>query len=280
MSRIQALDEITIQLGIPCLLRWVNAPYGGSAAVVRFRHRGAVINLSASRTFRLLFQLSSSQVNREGVEADQSGHLVRAGTVITSFTARPERIRVFGAADTLHVLFSPELAATCGARTADDSPLTYRELQASAAQTLVASSIHGSDAQLEQTVAALAKIVAQGHKQTQMSAGGLAPGARRAMLDLLNRHLSDGISVPELAEAAHLSLHHFIKVCCKSEGLTPHALLIQKRIERAIELLLDGKACVDEVGVLVGFASSSHFVCTFHRAVGVTPATLRSAARE
>ena len=280
MSRIQALDEITIQLGTPSLIRWVDAPYGGSAAVVRFRHRGAVINLSASRTFRLIFQISSSQVSREGVEADPSGHVVRAGTVITSFTARPERIRVFGAADTLQLLFSPELAATCGARPADASPLTYRELQASAAQALVASSVHGSDAQLKQAVAALAKSVAQGHKQTQTSAGGLAPGARRAMLDLLNRHLSDGISVPEIADAAHLSLHHFIKVCRQSEGLTPHALLIQKRIEWAIELLLEGRACVDEVAVLIGFASSSHFVSTFHRAVGVTPATLRSAARE
>jgi AraC family transcriptional regulator len=99
------------------------------------------------------------------------------------------------------------------------------------------------------------------------------------MLDLLDRHLSGGISVPELADAANLSLHHFIKVCRQSEGLTPHALLMQKRIERAIELLLNRRAAVDEVAMLVGFASSSHFVSAFRRLVGVTPASLRRAAR-
>ena len=77
-----------------------------------------------------------------------------------------------------------------------------------------------------------------------------------------------------------LSLHHFIKVCRQSEGLTPHALLIEKRIERAIEILLEGMATVDEVAIQVGFFSPSHFISTFRRLVGVTPAALRRAARD
>jgi AraC family transcriptional regulator len=83
-----------------------------------------------------------------------------------------------------------------------------------------------------------------------------------------------------LADAASLSLHHFIKVCRQSEGLTPHALLIEKRIERAIEILLEGMATVDEVAIQVGFFSPSHFISTFRRWVGVTPAALRRAARD
>ena len=99
------------------------------------------------------------------------------------------------------------------------------------------------------------------------------------MLHLLERRLTAGVSVPELAQAANLSLHHFIKVCRESEGLTPHALLLQKRIERSVELLLTQKAPVEEIALEVGFSSPSHFISTFRRLIGVTPASLRRAAR-
>ena len=81
----------------------------------------------------------------------------------------------------------------------------------------------------------------------------------------------------ELAEAAGLSLHHFIKVCREAEGCTPHALLLQKRVERAIVLLSDRRARVNEIAMLTGFSSPSHFVSTFHRLTGVTPAAYREA---
>jgi AraC-like DNA-binding protein len=279
MSRIQAFDEITARLGSPAFLRWVGAPFGGAAAVVRFRHRGAVIDLSASHTFRVIFQLSPAQVLREEVEAGQSRDVVRAGSVITSFTERPERIRIFGSADTLHLLFSPELATACEANPLGPLQPARRALQMKAVQTLVASSLGGTDAQLEQAVASVAQLVTGGLQHEQSPAGGLAPQARRAMLDLLEKRLCGGVSVPELAAAANLSLHHFIKVCRQSEGLTPHALLMQKRIERSIELLLNRRASVDEIAMVAGFSSTSHFVSTFRRLVGVTPASLRRAAR-
>jgi AraC family transcriptional regulator len=279
MSRIQALDEITARLGPPAFLRWVDAPYGAAAAVVRLRHRGAVVDLSASRAFRLIFQLSSSQVARDATEAAPSRDMVRAGNIITSFTERAERIRIFGSADTLHLLFSPDLAAACEVNPMGQLPLARRELQATAVQTLVATSFGGTDAQLQQTVASVARLVVEGHTHEETKAGGLAPQARCAMLDLLEKRLAGGVSVPELADAANLSLHHFIKACRQSEGLTPHALLMQKRIERSIELLLSRTATVDEVATLVGFSSPSHFISTFRRMVGVTPASLRRAAR-
>lgn len=279
MSRIQVLDEITARLGPPAFLRWIEAPYGATAVVVRFRHRGAVVDLEPTRAFRLIFHVSPSDVLRtESDEGTPSHEMLRAGSIITSFTERPERIRIVGAADTLQLLFSPELAAARGANSAVDWPLR-RDLLASTVQTLVATSLDGTDTQLRQTVAAVAKLVIEQPRALETSAGGLTPQARRVVLELLDKRLPDGISVPELADAASLSLHHFIKVCRQSEGLTPHALLVAKRIDRAIEILLAGMATVDEVAIQVGFFSPSHFISTFRRLVGVTPAALRRAAR-
>jgi AraC-like DNA-binding protein len=239
-----------------------------------------VVDLEPTRAFRLIFQISAGDVLRtESDEGTPSHELLRAGSIITSFTERPERIRIVGAADTLQLLFSPELAAARGAKRAVDWPLR-RDLLASTVQTLVATSLDGTDTQLRQTVAAVAKLVVEQHRHQETSAGGLTPQARRVVLELVDKRLSDGISVPELADAASLSLHHFIKVCRQSEGLTPHALLIEKRIERAIEILLEGMATVDEVAIQVGFFSPSHFISTFRRLVGVTPAALRRAARD
>lgn len=279
MSRIQALDEITARLGPPALLRWVNAPYGATAAVVRLRHRGAVVDLSASGVFRLIFQLSSSRVVRGESEAAASQEAMRAGSIVTSCTQQPERIRVLGSAETLHLLYSPELAAASEAGCNDPLPQVRRALQALAAQTLVAVSLSGTDEQLQQAVASVAKLIVEQRKEARAALGGFAPQVRRAVLDRLDERVRDGISVPELAEAAHLSLHHFIRVCRQSEGLTSHALLTQKRIEHAVELLLHRTASVEEIAMLVGFSSPSHCVSTFRRVVGVTPAALRRAAR-
>ena len=279
MSRIQTLDEITARLGAPAFLRWVEAPYGAAAVVVRFQHRGAVVDLNPSGAFRLIFQLSPSEVIRDGAHGTPFRDTVRAGSIITSFTERPERIRIVGAADTLHLLFSPEIAAACAANLPELLPLGQRDLQAAAVQALVATSFDGTDAQLQQTIGSVAKLVVEGRKHLETRAGGFAPRARRVVLDLLEKRLGDGISVPELADAANLSLHHFIKVCRQSEGLTPHALLMQKRIERAIELLLNGIPTVDEVAMRVGFSSPSHFISAFRRLVGVTPSAMKRAAR-
>ncbi len=205
---------------------------------------------------------------------------VRAGSIMTSFTEQPEQIRILGDADTLHVLFSPELASAYGANSSRPLRAARSDLQVNAVQALVATSLGGTDAGLEQTIHSVAKLIVEGRKDLARATGGLAPTARRVMLNLLEERLCDGISVRELASAANLSLHHFIKVCRTSEGLTPHALLVQKRIQRSIELLLNAKASVEDIAIQVGFSSPSHFISVFHRLVGVTPFKARRAARQ
>ena len=280
MSRIESLDEITGRLGAPALLRWVDAPYGAAAAVVRFRHRGAVVDISASSNFRLIFHLSPSQIVREYGEELPSQNGMPIGSIVTSFTQVPERIRILSAADTLHLLFSPELAEACPVNTT--RPLSTRirpALQAGAVQTLVAAALGGTDKQMQQTVSSVARTIVDNHRGEKLAAGGLAPQASRAIHELIEKQLGRGVSVPELAEAAGLSVHHFIKSFRQSEGFTPHARLLQRRMEWAIGLLLSRKESVGEIALLVGFSSPSHFTSTFRKLVGVTPSLLRRAAR-
>ena len=280
MSRIQSLDEITDRLGTPALLRWVDAPFGAAAAVVRFRHRGATVDLSATSSFRLIFHLSSSEVIRQGTHECPSRGGNLPGSIVASFTQRSERIKIVSAADTLHLLFSPELAKACGGDVAGQLSLrVHPALRAGAVQSLVATALGGKDAQLERIMGDVARTIVENHYGPKLFVGGLSPHASRAVHDLLEKHLYCGVSVKALAETASLSVNHFIKTFRQSEGFTPHAMLLQRRVERAIRLLLHGKESVEEVAVILGFSSPSHFISAFRRMVGVTPAQLRHAAK-
>jgi len=279
MPRIQALDEITSRLGQPFLLRWVDTPYGGAAAVARFRHRGAVVDLSACGTFRLIFHLKSSQIKRRQGSQAQPCEIPRVGSVTTSFTLVPERIEVLGPADTVHLLFSTELTTACKQRSASlDLPQNQPAMRAAAVQALVATTLDGTDLRLESVVASIASEIVRDVTATNRAVGGLSPQASRAVRSLLEERVSCGVRVLELAQVAGISLHHFIKACRRSEGFTPHALLLHKRIERSLALLLRHKMSVEETAITVGFSSPSHFISTFRRLVGVTPKALKRAA--
>ena len=279
MSRIQSLDEITAQLGPPTLLRWVDTANGATAAVARFRHRGALVDINPSSNFRLIFHLSPSRIIRQDHGQSATRKAMPAGSIVASFTQQPERIRVLNAADTLQLLFSPELAETCGVNSSRPlSPRMDPALQAAAAQALVATAFDGPDSQLQQAVESIARTIGENHVVKNLATGGLAPRESRAMRELLKQRLETGISVSELSQAAGLSLHHFIKSFRQTEGVTPHALLLQMRVERAIGLLLNRKDSVEAIAVMTGFSSPSHFISTFRRIVGVTPATVRRAA--
>ncbi len=278
MSRIPALDEIIEQLGPPADLRWVNAPFGVTAAVARFRHRGATLDLSASGVFRLILHLSDSEVETLQDKERPSSWMPQSGSIVTSLTLRREQIHVACAVDTLHLLFSPELVGTIGAdRQQRLSRAIEPALRASAVQALVGIARRDEETQLEYAAASVARTLAQTNAFQRSTCGGLSPQARRVVNHLLDTHLHSGISVNELADAAGLSLHHFIKMCRETEGCTPHALLLQRRLERALALLSDGRARVDEVAMDTGFSSPSHFVSTFRRLMGVTPAAFRQA---
>jgi AraC family transcriptional regulator len=278
MPRIAALDEITEQIGPPVRLRWVNAPYGAIAAVARFRHRGAVLDLSASGAFRMIFHLSASNVETQQAAQSPSRRMPRSGSILASTMLERKRIQVLGAADTLHMFLSPEFMESIGAgKERRLSRAVEPALRAYAVQALIGISSREKDDGLERAVSSVASMLARGDAFRVPASGGLSPRASRVVHDLLDANLRAGISVAEVAEAAGLSLHHFIKMCRATEGCTPHVLLLQKRIERATALLSNPGARIDEVAMIAGFSSPSHFVSTFRRLTGVTPAAYREA---
>lgn len=86
----------------------------------------------------------------------------------------------------------------------------------------------------------------------------------------IEEHLTENITVDDLAGRVKLSSSHFTRVFRAQIGLPPHLYQTQLRLERAKRLLSQGHA-IAQVALQVGFSDQSHLTRKFKRFVGVTP---------
>jgi AraC family transcriptional regulator len=110
--------------------------------------------------------------------------------------------------------------------------------------------------------------------------GKLPRGKLRVVLEYIEEHLDAGLTLEQMAAAAHLSVYHFSRQFKTATGLPPHQYVIARRIERAKELLQAGTdLSLAEVAAHAGFSDQSHFSGHFKRLIGVTPGQFRAPAR-
>jgi AraC family transcriptional regulator len=105
--------------------------------------------------------------------------------------------------------------------------------------------------------------------------GGLASWQKRKVTDYIEEHLSENISLRQLAAVAQLSPFHFARAFKQSFGTPPHHYHMSRRIERAKAILEGPARTVTEVGLMLGFSETSSFTASFRRSVGVTPTNYR-----
>jgi AraC family transcriptional regulator len=125
---------------------------------------------------------------------------------------------------------------------------------------------------------ALAHMVRVTNARDPVGAGqsrGLAPWQLRRAMDFMHAHLSGNISLKQLASACDLSVSYFARGFKNGTGVSPHRWLVETRIEKAKDLLLNTKMPLAEVAVACGFADQCHLTRKFRRATGDTPAAWR-----
>ncbi|MDX6577501.1 MAG: hypothetical protein QOE96_3454 [Blastocatellia bacterium] len=87
------------------------------------------------------------------------------------------------------------------------------------------------------------------------------------------------LDLSEISKQACLSRYHFLRLFRDTFATTPHQYLIQRRIEKAKELLSSGKLSVTDVCFEVGFESLGSFSALFRRCVGDAPNHYRERQR-
>jgi len=112
-------------------------------------------------------------------------------------------------------------------------------------------------------------------KTPAVSAGGLGPWQKRRATELLNENLSGGIRLSQVAEECGLSISHFARSFKASFGVSTHRWLVQRRIERSQDLLIQTRESLSDIAEQAGFADQAAFTRTFHQIVGMSPGRWR-----
>ncbi|RQQ06000.1 AraC family transcriptional regulator [Burkholderia stagnalis] len=99
----------------------------------------------------------------------------------------------------------------------------------------------------------------------------LAPKAAARVIDYIEDHLDQRLTLSELAALAAISVPHFKVLFRETLGMPVHRYVVQRRVERAKALLLEGRLSVGQVALEAGFAHQSHLASWMNRLLGVTP---------
>lgn len=96
------------------------------------------------------------------------------------------------------------------------------------------------------------------------------PAAVRYARELIDDDPSAPLMLADLAQASGLSRFQVLRAFAKATGLTPHAYLIQRRVQLARRLILRGMPLA-QVAADSGFADQSHMTRLFLRQYGISP---------
>ena len=95
--------------------------------------------------------------------------------------------------------------------------------------------------------------------------------------DLADARYAERLGVEDLAAAAGLSRAHFSTEFRRAFGVSPHAYLWTRRLERAATLLKTTDHSVAEICFSVGLQSVGSFTTSFTRTYGMSPTAYRAA---
>lgn len=117
------------------------------------------------------------------------------------------------------------------------------------------------------------------HGHTRGAQNGPTSGDYRIdrAVEFFHAHLDREIRLPELAETLGCTQFHLIRLFRTHKGMTPHAFLLQLRLERARRLLSRGMAAA-EAAFAAGFSDQSHLTRRFKQRYGLTPSAYRAVA--
>lgn len=220
-----------------------------------------------------------SRYERRGVRIHGQFCVVPARSSTRWIVSRPARSLLLRLTPSLFAETADAMGLSCG--NADLAPSIHvRDLQVERIGWMMQSEEHdgypGGRIFADSLASALAsRLLAL---QTRAGAGGsgptraLPPWQLRRVIEYVEAHLDEDLTLAELAGVAGYSLSHFKALFTRAVGMPVHRFVLERRVERARTLLVEGRRGMTEIALEAGFSHSSHMARCMRRVLGLSPA--------
>ena len=107
----------------------------------------------------------------------------------------------------------------------------------------------------------------------------LAPWQATRIQRYIEDHMEAGIRIDDLIALTRLSASYFFRAFKGSFGMSPHAYVVKRRIERAQTLLITTDESLCQIALAVGLTDQAHLSRLFRQHTGSPPGVWRREGR-
>jgi AraC-like DNA-binding protein len=221
--------------------------------------------------------LSGREVIFDGVMASGMTYVCRESqTLHAEFAGPADILHLYVVGGSIHTQQHTEMNAGMQSDTSRATMLSRDALIDHLARA-VQTAEDGADASSIDTLARAIVVRAAQIRQGSARVSPLPKWRLRRVVDYIEAHISEAISLADLAAAAGLSRTHFAAQFRLATSCKPHDFILLQRIEAAERLLLQTSRSLLDIALTVGFQTQAHFSTVFKRFVGETPGRWRRA---
>ncbi|RTE67475.1 AraC family transcriptional regulator [Amphritea opalescens] len=112
--------------------------------------------------------------------------------------------------------------------------------------------------------------------QRQAHSGKISPQGLQRLIRFIDEHLSQKITLDQLASQLHMSSYHFCRAFKLSSGYTPHQFVILRRTYTARQLLISSQLTPAQIAQQTGFSDQSHMNKQLRREFNMTATQIRA----
>jgi len=105
--------------------------------------------------------------------------------------------------------------------------------------------------------------------------GGLMTWQLNRLVDYIETHLADRMTVKELAGLINISVGQMFRAFKVSVGVSPFQYIMRRRVELACTLMRTEQQPLSQIAAACGLCDQSHFCRVFRRMTGMTPSDWR-----
>ena len=94
-------------------------------------------------------------------------------------------------------------------------------------------------------------------------------------IQYINEHKNESLPITKMAALCHISPSYFSKLFSRDMGETYSSYLLRTRVKWAKDLLQTTNKNINEIAFALGFSDAGHFIRSFKKYEGTTPANFR-----